>query len=64
MTSRWVRPFLNATQGNVAIIVALMAAPLVFLTGMGVDYTFAVDRRTQLDAAADAAALSGLTPQR
>jgi Flp pilus assembly protein TadG len=62
MASRWARPFLKPTQGNLAIVVALTAALLVLLTGMGVDYTFAVDRRAQLDAAADAAALSGRTP--
>jgi Flp pilus assembly protein TadG len=43
-------------------MVALTAALLVLLTGTVVDYSFAIDRRTQLDAAADAAALSGLTP--
>lgn len=36
--------------------------PLVFLTGMAIDYTMASDRQAQLNGFADAAALSAVTP--
>jgi Flp pilus assembly protein TadG len=49
-------------RANVAIIFALAMVPLVYLVGMGVDYTNAVDRKTQLDADADAAALAAVSP--
>jgi hypothetical protein len=44
------------------MIFAVTALPLTFLTGMGVDYTMAVDRQVQLNAAADAAVLAAITP--
>ncbi|MBL6618122.1 MAG: hypothetical protein ISR49_21875 [Alphaproteobacteria bacterium] len=50
------------TRGNVATLFALASVPLIFLTGMGVDYTSAADRQAQLNAAADAAALAAVTP--
>jgi hypothetical protein len=56
------RRFVKSEQANVAIIFALALVPTVYLTGMGVDYSFAVDRETELNAAADAAALSAVTP--
>lgn len=49
-------------RGAVAIGFALASLVLIFLFGMGIDYGMAVDRRTQLDAYADAAALAALTP--
>jgi hypothetical protein len=36
--------------------------PIVYLTGMGVDYTAAVERQVALNADADSAALSAVTP--
>ncbi len=48
--------------GGVAIIFAVSAVPITFLTGMGVDYTLAIDRQVQLNAAADAAVLAAITP--
>ncbi len=62
MFGKILRRFARDTNGNVAIIFALVMVPLIFLTGMGVDYTSAVDRQVQLNAAADAAALSAVTP--
>src|SRR5690242_8859327 len=47
---------------NVAIIFAVALFPLVFLVGMGIDYTVASDRQAQLNAFADAAALAAVTP--
>ena len=54
--------FLRETKANIATIFALAAVPMVFLTGMGIDYGFAADRQSQLNAFADAAALAGVTP--
>jgi Flp pilus assembly protein TadG len=62
MISGLYRRFAKSERANVAVIFALALVPTVFLTGMGVDYTLAVDRETELNAAADAAALSAVTP--
>ncbi len=62
MIARLLRRFAKDEVANVAMIFALSLVPVIFLTGMGVDYTLAIDRQTQLDAAADAAALSAVTP--
>ena len=56
------RRFAKSERANVAVIFSLALVPMVYLTGMGVDYTLAVDREAQLNAAADAAALSAVTP--
>lgn len=48
-------------RGNVFIIVAFAMVPMVFATGMGVDYSRAARLRTKLNAIADAAALAGVT---
>ena len=57
-----LRDFIKDHRANVAMIFAVAAVPVTFITGMGVDYTLAVDRQVQLNAAADAAALSAITP--
>ncbi len=49
-------------RANVAMIFALMAVPVLFATGMGVDYAMSARRRSKLDAAADSAALAAVTP--
>ena len=56
------RRFARQTGGNVAIITALAAMPMLFLAGMGIDYGEAADKQSQLNALADAAALSAVTP--
>jgi len=56
------RAFLRAKRGNVAIITALAAIPMCLLAGSGIDYGTAVDRQSQLNAIADAAALAAVTP--
>ena len=56
------RLFLRAKRGSVAIITGLAAIPMCFLAGMGIDYGTAVDRQSQLNAIADAAALAAVTP--
>jgi Flp pilus assembly protein TadG len=58
----FLRRFIRETKANVAAITALAAIPMFFLTGMGIDYSMAVDRKTLLDGYADAAALAAVTP--
>jgi Flp pilus assembly protein TadG len=48
--------------GNVLIIVALAIIPLTFVSGFAVDYARAMKLQTQLNAAADAAALAAVSP--
>ena len=50
-----LRRFAENRKGNVAMIFGLTLAPIVLLTGMGIDYTVATQRKAMLDAAADAA---------
>ena len=60
-----LRPFfatLRASRrGNVLMIFAFAMIPMVFATGMGVDYTRAARLQTKLNAIADAAALAAVT---
>jgi Flp pilus assembly protein TadG len=57
-----MRRFSRDRRGNVAIIFALSMIPCVFLVGMALDFTSATQKRVQLNAAADAAALAAVTP--
>lgn len=57
-----LRDFIQSRRGNVALIFAAAAVPITLLTGMGVDYTLAIDRQVQLNAAADSAVLAAITP--
>ena len=52
---------LHDRRGNVLMIVGLSIVPLVFATGMGIDYSRAMRLQTRLNAAADAAALAAVT---
>jgi Flp pilus assembly protein TadG len=54
--------FIRDRGGNLAIVFALSLIPIVFLTGMGLDFSSAVEKRLRLNEAADAAALSAVTP--
>jgi Flp pilus assembly protein TadG len=54
--------FLQNRRASVAIIFALAAIPAVILTGMAIDYSNAVSKRTRLNAIADSAALAAVTP--
>jgi Flp pilus assembly protein TadG len=58
----WMRRFSRDRRANVAIIFALSMIPCVFLVGMALDFTSATQKRVQLNAAADAAALAAVTP--
>ena len=62
MTVAALRRFVGDRKGNVAIIFAFSLMPIALLTGMGIDYTSATTKKSMIDAAADAAALSGVTP--
>ena len=54
--------YIRGREANVAIIFAFAALPTIYLLGMGLDYSSAVRRQSQLDAAADAAAIAAVTP--
>jgi Flp pilus assembly protein TadG len=57
----WIRScagFCSEQSGNVAILFALSALPVFGITGLSIDYGRAINARTQLQLAADAAALS------
>ena len=58
----WLNRFAGDRKGNVAVIFAIMMVPTIYLLGMALDYTQAQRRQSQLDAAADAAAISAVTP--
>jgi Flp pilus assembly protein TadG len=61
----WMRAlvarFGSNSRGNVAIITAIAAVPLVSAVGCVVDYTMASMIRTKLQAAADAASLAAVS---
>lgn len=48
-------------RGNVLMIFAFAMIPMVFATGMGIDYTRAARLQTKMNAIADAAALAAVT---
>ena len=49
--------FAKANDGNIAVIVVIAALPMVSVMGMAIDYTRAVSARSEMQQAADAAAL-------
>ncbi|WP_354138616.1 pilus assembly protein TadG-related protein [Bradyrhizobium sp. LB11.1] len=57
-----MRRFARDRKANVAIIFALVMVPTIFLLGMSLDYTLALRKKGQLDAAADAAAVAAVRP--
>ncbi|MBR0841607.1 pilus assembly protein [Bradyrhizobium liaoningense] len=62
MLRRAVLRFATDRKANVAVIFALMMVPTIFLLGMALDYTQALRKREQLNAAADAAAIAAVRP--
>jgi Flp pilus assembly protein TadG len=58
-----VRCFIRDRGGSMSVVFAVSLLPLIFLIGMGLDFTTAAQKRARLNAAADAAALAGVTPQ-
>lgn len=57
-----IRRFIGDRRGNTAILFGLTLIPIAFLVGLGLDFSAAANKRLQLNAAADAAALSAVTP--
>jgi Flp pilus assembly protein TadG len=62
MAMNLLHRFASDRGANVAIIFALASLPTIFLLGLGLDFASAVRRQSQLDAAADAAAIAAVTP--
>ena len=56
--TRHLQSLLRRTEGQVGITFALMAIPLLSVTGVAIDYTRALQARSTLQHAADAADLS------
>jgi Flp pilus assembly protein TadG len=59
MGPKMMKSFLRNTSGNTAIMFSLAAIPLLLGAGVAVDSMRAANSRTQLQAAADAAAIAG-----
>jgi Flp pilus assembly protein TadG len=59
-TCRSLSRFLGNRRGNIAILFALSAIPLTLAVGMAIDYGVAGGKRSKMNAAADAAALSAI----
>ncbi|MGO9133223.1 MAG: TadE/TadG family type IV pilus assembly protein [Methylovirgula sp.] len=59
---RLTRDFGRDRRANVAMIFAFLLIPVLFAAGMGVDYATAARKRSKLDAAADSAVLTAVTP--
>ncbi|WP_407180929.1 TadE/TadG family type IV pilus assembly protein [Bradyrhizobium sp. STM 3562] len=62
MLRRLVHRFARNREANVAVIFAIMMVPTIYLLGMALDYTQALRKQEQLDAAADAAAIAAVRP--
>lgn len=62
MLRAWLYRFAKDRKANVAIIFAITIVPIIFLLGMTLDYTQALRKKEQLDAAADAAAIAAVRP--
>jgi Flp pilus assembly protein TadG len=58
----FVRRFVRDRKGTVSVVFALSLLPMIFLVGMGMDFTSAAQKRARLNSAADAAALAAVTP--
>ena len=56
-----IRRFCQNSSGNVAIITALAALPMLGLMGLCIDYGIGISNKSKLDAAADAAAVAAIT---
>jgi Flp pilus assembly protein TadG len=62
MVRAWLYRFARDRKANVAVITALTMVPIIFLLGMTLDFTQALRKKEQLDAAADAAAIAAVRP--
>jgi Flp pilus assembly protein TadG len=59
---RIFKNFSHDSWANALPIFAIAAVPIIYLTGMGIDYSLAARKQAKLNALADAAALAALTP--
>ncbi len=55
------RRFIASRDGNIAITFSLVLVPAIYLLGAALDSTQAYRKQSQLDAAADAAAIAAVT---
>jgi Flp pilus assembly protein TadG len=62
MLRAWLYRFAKDRKANVAVIAALTMVPIIFLLGMTLDFSQALRKKAQLDAAADAAAIAAVRP--
>ena len=62
MLRAWLYHFVVDRKANVAVIFAITIVPIIFLLGMTLDFTQAIRKKEQLDAAADAAAIAAVRP--
>jgi Flp pilus assembly protein TadG len=62
MLRAWLYRFARDRRANVAVITAITMVPIIFLLGMTLDFTQAMRKKEQLDAAADAAAIAAVRP--
>src|SRR5580692_11802206 len=62
MHRAWLSRFARDRKANVAVITALTMVPIIFLLGMTLDFSQAMHKKEQLDAAADAAAIAAVRP--
>jgi Flp pilus assembly protein TadG len=62
MLRAWLNRFARDRRANVAVITALTLVPIIFLLGMTLDFSQALRKKEQLDAAADAAAIAAVRP--
>src|SRR5450756_958984 len=62
MLRAWLYRFAKDRKANVAVIAALTMVPIIFLLGMTLDFSQALRKKAQLDAAADAAAIAAVSP--
>lgn len=62
MTGKLTRRFIRDRGGTTSIIFGLSLIPIIFLVGLGLDFSAAAQKQTQLNTAADAAALAAVAP--
>ncbi len=62
MTGNLTRLFIRDHGGSTSIIFGLSLIPIMFLVALGLDFSAAAQKQTQLNTAADAAALAAVAP--
>jgi Flp pilus assembly protein TadG len=62
MIGNLTRRFARSRGGSTSIIFGLSLIPIIFLVGLGLDFSAAAQKQMQLNTAADAAALAAVAP--